>query len=80
MTRTEALAVIQATLPSLDDDHVDVMLAMVKSWSGASVFDTLPGGEKAKIDRALDRLDQGQSVSSDIVFANLAAKLKAAGL
>ena len=78
MARTEALAVIQAALPSLDDQHVDVMLAMVKSWSGSSVFDVLPEGEKAKIDRALDRLDRGESVPSDTVFANLAAKLKAA--
>ena len=80
MNRTEALAVIQATLPSLDDQHVDVMLAMVKSWTGASVFDTLPQGEKAKIDCALDRLDRGDSVPSDTVFANLAAKLKTASL
>jgi hypothetical protein len=78
MNRTEATTLINATLPILTDERMDTLLAMLQAWTGPSVFDRLPPAERAHIDRALDRLDAGQLVPAETVFADLAARLKAA--
>ena len=76
MTKTETISLIQATLPSLPEDRVDIVAAMLKTWSEPSVYDRLPQHERDKIETALDRLDGGQSVSAETVFSDLAAKLQ----
>lgn len=79
MTRADALSIISKTLPSLDDERVEFVAEMIKSWSEPSVFVRLPVAERAKIDAALDRLDNGQTVAAEAVFDRIAAKLKDAG-
>ena len=76
MTRTEAIAIIAATLPALDDERLAVMAELARSWTGPTVYSTLSSEERAKIDAALDRLDQGQGISAATVFGRLAQKLK----
>ena len=76
MTKTETISLIQATLPSLPEDRVDIVAAMLKTWSEPSVYERLSQHERDKIEAALDRLDGGQSVSAETVFSDLAAKLQ----
>lgn len=78
MTRTETIAEIQATLPTLADEHVDQLYALLLAWAQPILFDTLSDAEKAEIDAALDRLDAGQSIPAETVFATFARKLNAA--
>lgn len=75
MTRSEALAVIQSTLPTLDKDRLTAVAELVQGWLMPTVYETLPTAEKASIDAALDRLDAGNSVPADAVFARVAARL-----
>ena len=79
MSRTEAIALIQAMLPSLDDARVSAVAEIVTSWKAPSVYASLPDFHKARIDAALDRLDHGNGISSEKVFSALAARLKTAG-
>ena len=79
MTRTEAIAILTATLPALTDAQLFEILEEARLRAAPSVYSTLSDEHRARIDSALDRLDQGRSVPSQTVFASLAAKLKAAG-
>ena len=80
MTRTEAMTIISATLPTLDDEHLASMAELAKWWAGPSVYSTLSGSHRAQIDEALVRLDAGQKLPAETVFSDIAAKLKAAGV
>lgn len=79
MTRAETIATIIRALPSLDDERIDTLAAMLQCWSGGSIFETLPEAEQRKVDDALARLDRGEGIPAETVFQNLDAKLKAAG-
>lgn len=79
MTRTEALKIITSRLSSADDERLEMVASMLEDWPDPSIYERLPESEKEKIERALDRLDRGQSVPSDEVFALLESKIKTAG-
>lgn len=61
-----------------DDAFEDFLAAAAYAASDATIYATLPAGEKAEIDAALARLDAGEGVPYDEVKARLDAKLKAA--
>lgn len=73
------MTLITKTLPSLDDERLALMAEIARSWAGPTVYSTLVPDEQGKIDAALDRLDAGQGIPSEEVFAKLADRLKAAG-
>lgn len=78
MTRSEALAVIQSTLPKLDEDRLTVVAELLQTWSAPTVYSTLAPAERADIDAALDRLDEHRSVPAETVFEKIAERLHAA--
>ena len=80
MTRTEAIDMIQAKLKALPDERVEVLAELAQAWTSPTVYSTLPVAEKAAIGAALDELDRGEGVSWDSVAADLAQKLKVAGV
>ena len=77
MTRIERIAPFIEALP--DDLFEDFLAAASYAASDATIYATLPAGEKAEIDAAIARLDAGEGVPYDEVKARLEAKLKAAG-
>ena len=77
MTRTEQLERIQAALPTLSDDRIAAVREMIDYWAGPAIFDGLSDAHKARIDQALDRLDAGQGIPAEQVFASIADRLKA---
>ena len=77
MTRIERIAPFIEALS--DDAFEDVLAAASPAAGDATIYASLPAGEKAEIDAALSRLDAGEAVPYDEVKARLDAKLKAAG-
>jgi hypothetical protein len=80
MTRTDAIAEINATLETLPDERLEMLAELAQSWTRPTVFSSLSDTEKAEIDAALDELDRGEGVAWGAVRAELDAKLKAAGV
>lgn len=75
MTRIERIAPF---IKALSDDAFEDFLAAASYAAGdATIYATLPAGEKAEIDAAITRLDAGEGVPYDEVKARLDAKLKA---
>jgi hypothetical protein len=77
MTRTQAIAQINATLEQLPDERL-AMLA--EAWTRPTAYATLSDADKAEIDAALDELDRGEGDAWEDAKAELDAKLKAAGI
>jgi hypothetical protein len=76
MTRIER---IKPFIEALSDDAFEDFLAAASYAAGdATIYATLPAGEKAEIDAALARLDAGEGVPYGELKARLDAKLKAA--
>jgi putative addiction module component (TIGR02574 family) len=80
MTRTDAIAEINATLERLPDERVEMLAQLAQSWARPTVYSSLSDAEKAEIDAALDELDRGEGIAWGAVRAELDAKLKAAGV
>lgn len=78
MTRAKAIATVEAHLPSLPTDRLEVLADVVTSWSQPLVFANLPAEERRALDEALDSLDRGEGELIDLVEAELRAKVKAA--
>lgn len=79
MTRTQAMATVQATIDKLSGERVQLLADMVQSWTEPTVFSTLPATEHAKLDAAIDSIERGEGIPWDAVKADLDARLKAAG-
>ena len=80
MTRTEAIDLIQAKLPTLADERVEVLAELALAWGEPCVYESLPDIEKAAIETALDELDRGEGIPWNTVKHDLEAKLKKAGV
>ena len=78
MTRAEAIDLIQAKLPTLADERVEVLAELARAWGGPCVYESLPDTEKAAIETALDELDRGEGIPWNAVRHDLDAKLKKA--
>ena len=78
MTRSEALAQIAANAEKLNDEQLKGLAAFTSDLLQPSVYSTLSPAEKAAIDAALDRLDNGESIDGEEAFARLASRVAAA--
>ena len=76
MNRLERIAPLIDALP--DDVFEDFVEAAAYAAGDEAVYATLSENERAKIDEAIARLDQGKGVSYASVKARIAAKLKSA--
>ena len=79
MTRAQAISTVEAELPSLSDERIELLAAVVKAWSNPTVWSTLSPGERAKVDEALASLDRGEGIQLEDVEAELNALLAAHG-
>lgn len=80
MTRTEAIAEIQAKLDRLPDDRLAALADVVRSWSRPTVFSQLSAHGRAALDEAVDSLERGEGIDLDAVDTSLEVKLKATGV
>lgn len=80
MTRTEAIAEIQAKLGRLPDDRIVALVDVVRTWSQPTVFSGLSAADRADLDAAVDSLERGEGIDLDVVEAAIEAKLTAAGV
>jgi hypothetical protein len=71
MTRTERLAVVAERLT---DEQIDALLDFAQSMSDEPFYDRAPPEALASLERGLDQLARGETVSLD----ELADRLKAA--
>lgn len=78
MTRSEAIAQIAAAAEKLNDEQLEGLAAFTATLVGPSAYSTLSPAEKAEIDAALDRLDRGEGIPGEDVFARLEARVAAA--
>jgi hypothetical protein len=78
MTRVEAIAQIAANADKLNDDQLEALLALTSTLVRPSVYSTLLPADKAALDAALDRLDCGEGIPGEDVFARLDARIAAA--
>jgi hypothetical protein len=78
MTRSEAIAQIAANAQKLNDEQLEGLAAFTSALVLPSVYSTLSPVEKAAIDAALDRLDRGEGLPGEEVFARLDARIAAA--
>jgi hypothetical protein len=78
MTRSEAIAQIAANAEKLNDEQLEGLAAFTSALVEPSVYSTLSPDEKAAIDPALDRLDRGEGIPGEDVFARLDARIAAA--
>lgn len=70
MTRAEAIAQIAANAEKLDDEQLEGLAALTEALLGPSVYSTLSPADKA----ALDRLDRGEGIPGEDVFARHTAQ------
>jgi predicted transcriptional regulator len=78
MTRSEAIAQIAADAEKLNDEQLEGLAALTAALVRPSVYSTLSETEKAALDSALDRLDRGEGLPGEEVFARLDARIAAA--
>ena len=78
MSRAQALAEIEAVLPTLADEHVLALADLARRWQEPSVYSTLSQAERAEIDAALDRLDRGEGGPGDAALDRIDARIAAA--
>ena len=78
MSRAEALARIAANAEKLNDEQLEGLAALTSDLVRSTVYSTLSPAEKAAIDAALDRLDRGEGIPGEEVFARLDARIAAA--
>jgi hypothetical protein len=78
MTRSEAIAQIAANAEQLNDEQLEGLAALTAALIGPSVYSRLSAGEKAALDAALDRLDRGEGIPGEEVFARIDARIAAA--
>ena len=78
MTRSEAMAQIAANAEKLDDDQLEGLAAFTAALVGPSIYSALSPVDKAALEAALDRLDRGEGVPGDEVFARLDARIASA--
>jgi hypothetical protein len=78
MTRSEAIARIAANAEKLNDEQLEGLAAFTSALVLPSVYSTLSPAERAAIDAALDRLDRGEGIPGEEVFARLDAHIAAA--
>jgi predicted transcriptional regulator len=78
MSRLEAIAQIAANAEQLSDQQLKGLAALTAALVGPSVYSTLPESEKAALDAALDRLDRGEGIPGEEVFARLDGRIAAA--
>jgi hypothetical protein len=64
MTRTEALAKIQAALPALADEQVDALAEMVAAWAETREPLDLTPEELAGIERSREDFKDGRTYTS----------------
>ena len=80
MTRTQAIAQINATLEQLPDERLATLAELAEAWTRPTAYATLSDADKAEIDAALDELDRGEGEPWETAKAEFDAKLKAAGV
>ena len=78
MTRAEAIARIAANAEKLNDDQLEGLAALTSTLVRPSVHSTLSPVDKAALDAALDRLDRGEGIPGEEVFARLDARIAGA--
>ena len=78
MTRAETIAQIAANAEKLDDEQLEGLVALTEALPGPSVFSTLSPADRAALEAALDRLDRGEGIPGEEVFARLDARIAAA--
>jgi RNA polymerase-interacting CarD/CdnL/TRCF family regulator len=78
MTRSEAIAQIAANAEQLNDEQLEGLAALTAALVGPSVHSELSAEEKAALDAALDRLDRGEGIPGEDVFARIDARIAAA--
>ena len=78
MTRSEAIAQIAANAEKLNDEQLEGFAALTSALVRPTVYSTLSPVEKAAIGAALDRLDRGEGIPGEEVFARLDARIAAA--
>ncbi len=78
MTRTEAIAQINATLEQLTDERLQTMAELAKAWTRPTIYSTRTEAEKGQIDAALDELDRGEGIPGEQVFTELRQRIAAA--
>jgi hypothetical protein len=78
MTRSEAIARIAANAEQLNDEQLEGLAALTAALVGPSVYSELSAEEKAALDAALDRLDRGEGIPGEDVFARIDARIAAA--
>jgi hypothetical protein len=78
MTRSEAIAQIAANAQQLNDEQLEGLAAFTAALVGPNVYSTLSAAEKAALDAALDRLDRGEGMPGEEVFARIDARIAAA--
>jgi hypothetical protein len=77
MTRSDAIAKIAANAEKLSDEQLEGLAAFTAALVEPSVYSTLSAAERAVLDAALDRLDRGEGIPGDDVFARLDARIAA---
>jgi hypothetical protein len=78
MTRAETLAQIAANAEKLDDEQLEGLAAFTTALVQPSVHSTLSAADKVALDAALDRLDRGEGIPGEEVFARLDARIACA--
>ena len=78
MTKAEAIAQIATNAEKLNNDQLEALVALTSTLVEPSVYSTLSQADKAALDAALDRLDQGEGTPGEDVFARLDARIAAA--
>jgi hypothetical protein len=78
MTRAETIAQIAANAERLDDEQLAGIAALTEALLRPTVFSTLSHEDRAVLDAALDRLDGGEGLPGEQVFARLDGRIAAA--